>query len=185
MDDRALTLRERKKRRTRQALADVALRRFTERGFDEVTLEELVDEVEVSKRTFFRYYSSKESVALATEAELWLSYVAAFAAVEPHGEVLGALRATLVDTIRGMDEDWAPRFLATRRLAAGHDGLRKHSLVMAGHHQTQVVELLEEKLGADSREDPRLRLLGEVAFGAYRVGAKNWTAGRGRGAGHR
>ncbi|MBC9727841.1 TetR/AcrR family transcriptional regulator [Streptomyces sp. TRM68367] len=184
-DDRVLPLRERKKQRTFRALADVALARFTERGFDEVTLDELVDEVEVSKRTFFRYYSSKESVALAAEAELWISYVDAFTETELHGDVLTTLRTTLVDTITGMDEDWPRRFWATRRLAARHNGLRKHSLMMAAHHQQQIVEQLEAKLGLNSRGDVRLRLLAEIAFGAYRVGAKNWTAGRGEGAGPR
>jgi AcrR family transcriptional regulator len=180
--DRALPLRERKKQRTRRALADVALARFTERGFDEVTLDELVGEVEIAKRTFFRYYSSKESVALAAEAELWIAYVEEFTATDLHGDVLTALRTALVDTISGMNDDWPRRFLATRRLAAGHNGLRKHSLVMASHHQVQIVEQLEAKLGWDGREDVRLRLLGEITFGAYRVGAKNWTAGRGAGA---
>ncbi|MEU6177507.1 hypothetical protein ABZ830_06435 [Streptomyces coeruleorubidus] len=98
---------------------------------------------------------------------------------------LTVLRTTLVDTIGRMDEDWPRRFLATRRLAAGHNGLRKHSLIMANHHQEQIVDQLEAKLGRDGREDVRLRLLGEIAFGAYRVGAKNWTAGRGKGAGSR
>ncbi|MBT2415035.1 TetR family transcriptional regulator [Streptomyces sp. ISL-12] len=183
--DRTLPLRERKKQRTFRSLADVALTRFTERGFDEVTLDELVDEVEISKRTFFRYYSSKESVALAAEAELWIAYVDEFTATDLHGDVLTALRTALTTAITGMDEDWPRRFLATRRLAAGHSGLRRHSLVMASHHQEQIVEQLEAKLGRDGREDIRLRLLGEIAFGAYRVGAKNWTAGRGKGAGQR
>ncbi|QOV33452.1 hypothetical protein IM697_24915 [Streptomyces ferrugineus] len=59
------------------------------------------------------------------------------------------------------------------------------AVVSLTYHQEQIVEQLEVKLGRDSREDVRLRLLGEIAFGAYRVGAKNWTAGRGKGAGSR
>lgn len=87
--------------------------------------------------------------------------------------------------LSAQDEDWFRRFLATRRLAAGHSGLRRHSLVMASYHQEQIVEQLEAKLGRDGREDLRLRPLGEINFGPYRVGAKNWTAGRGEGVGSR
>src|ERR1700748_2639199 len=57
--DRSLPLRERKKLRTRRALADAALRLFTEKGFGGTTLEEVAEEAEVSKSTFFRFFPGK------------------------------------------------------------------------------------------------------------------------------
>ncbi|HZE34086.1 MAG TPA: hypothetical protein VE198_21965 [Actinoallomurus sp.] len=45
--------------------------------------------------------------------------------------------------------------------------------------QERLVEVLETKLGIDSRHDVRLRLLGEFSLSAWRCGAKNWVAGRG------
>jgi len=82
-----------------------------------------------------------------------------------------------------MDDDWPRRFLATRRLAAWPQRPAQAQFVMASYHPDQTFEQLEAKLELDGREDLRLRLLGETAFGAYRIGAKNWTAGRGEGAG--
>ncbi|MFW6725027.1 TetR family transcriptional regulator [Streptomyces sp. MAR4 CNY-716] len=182
--DRDLPLRERKKQRTRHALAATALALFTEKGFDTVSLDELCDEVEVSKRTFFRYFSSKESCAIAAEAELWQAGLEECARTPLDGPVLDALRTALVTAITGMSDDWDRRFLTTRRLIGHTPALRAHSLTIANNAQERFVTELEGRLGRDGREEPALRLVGEIAIGAYRVGAKNWAAGRGEGGRH-
>ncbi len=177
--DRALPLRERKKLRTRRALADAALRLFLDKGYDATTLDELVDEVEVSRRTFFRMYASKDEVALAAELELWEAFVAEVAAREVHGPVLDVLRAALADAVTGLGPDWDERFLATRGLLARTPALWDRSIVLSMGAQDRVVAQLEERLGIDSRADVHVRLLGEFALAAWRCAAKNWIrAGR-------
>jgi AcrR family transcriptional regulator len=183
-DDRALPLRERKKRRTRRALVETALEMFTERGFDETTIDDLADEVEISRRTFFRYFPSKEAVAVAAEADLWDAYIAEFARTDLGGPVLDALRTSLLSAILGMDDGWDERFVKTRMLISHVPvPLRDASTLLSINAQERLVAELETKLGIDGRQDIRLRLLAEFAFGAYRCGAKNWAAGRGDGGG--
>lgn len=177
--DRALPLRERKKQRTRRALADAALRLFIENGFDQTTLDALVDEVEVSKRTFYAHYASKEDVALAAELELWDAYTTELAGREIHGPVLAVLREALAATLTRLGDDWARRFRPTRELAARTPALHDHSLLLSMVVQERIVEILESKLGIESRGDVRLRLLGEFSLSAWRCGARNWLARRG------
>lgn len=175
----SLPLRERKKQRTRRALADTALTLFSERGFDRVTLEELTAHAEIGRSTFFRYYGTKEDVAMAAEGELWEAYTAHFARQAGRGPALDALRRALTDAIVSMPEGWDQRFLRTRRLAAGTPVLHDHSTLSSMKVQKRLVEILEERLHIDSRDDVRLRLLGEFALSAWRCGARNWVAGRG------
>ncbi|MEU7879951.1 TetR/AcrR family transcriptional regulator [Microbispora bryophytorum] len=57
-------LRERKKRETRQRIADVAMGLFLQRGFDNVTVAEVARAADVSVNTVFNYFRTKEDLFL-------------------------------------------------------------------------------------------------------------------------
>ncbi|MCW2902925.1 MAG: transcriptional regulator, TetR family, partial [Streptosporangiaceae bacterium] len=88
--------RERKKRRTREALVEAAFELFREKGFEATTVEEIADAVDVSSRTFFRYFASKEDVALTFQEEQLAAVLAALAARPADEPVVTALRRSVV-----------------------------------------------------------------------------------------
>jgi AcrR family transcriptional regulator len=178
--DRSLPLRERKKLRTRRALADAALRMFSERGFDATTLDELVNEVEVSKSTFFRAFPAKEAAAIEAEAELWSAYLAALADRMLSGVILSELHETLAAAAAALDPGWDERYLATRRLVLAEPAL----LAYVEHYRTgverQVIACLAEKLALDP-DDLRLHVLAELTTTAWSVSGRHWVRNDGRG----
>src|SRR5262249_34486817 len=89
-------LRERKKEATRDALVRSALTQFDERGFDHVTVDDIADACDVSPRTFFRYFGSKEDVLFADSDVHCARIVDGLRERAPDESVLDAMRNAVV-----------------------------------------------------------------------------------------
>lgn len=93
----ALGTREQKKQATRDALTEAASRLFGERGFDAVTVDEIASAAGISRRTFFRYFATKEAVAFprreARRAGFLQLVNEADSNLSPYGRVRAAMLA--------------------------------------------------------------------------------------------
>src|SRR5258708_8808556 len=93
--------RERKKRQTREALIRAALELFDAKGYEHTAVREITDAVDVSERTFFRYFASKEDLAVSFAKDWTDAILAALVARPAAEEPLAARR--LLATQRKLD----------------------------------------------------------------------------------
>jgi AcrR family transcriptional regulator len=178
--DRSLPLRERKKQRTRRALAGAALQLFTDKGYNATTLDEVADLAEVSKTTFFRFFPAKEAAAIEAEAELWSAYLAGLGDRKLSGEILEVLRQTLAVAVAALEPSWDERFLATRRLVAAEPALLGYLDHYRAGVKNKLIALLAQQLHLDG-EDLRLFVLAELAISAFSVAGRRWVQNGGHG----
>lgn len=163
---------ERKKSQTRRSLRNAAVRLVSERGLDAVTIEDITDAADVSLRTFFNYFSSKEQALTAADPSRLLRMRAALAARPPRETPLQALRAVLISETEDLDErrnEWLqqlvvirsdPRLLAA--LAASWSDLEQE--LAAG---------LVDRLGSD--QALRADVLAGASVAAMRVAIRRWN----------
>ncbi|MEU3572430.1 TetR/AcrR family transcriptional regulator [Kitasatospora sp. NPDC036755] len=176
-----LPLRERKKLRTRQALIDTALELFGEHGFDGVTLDRLCEAVEVSKRTFFRAFTSKEDVAMAPTQDLWATFLDVLESRPPDGgRLLAVLEETLIGAIDRMPaENWAERALASRRLAARTPSMDAHGLAFCERATREAVATIDRRFalgGTPGGAALRARLAMDMLVAAFHQAMDGWVA---------
>src|SRR5580693_3751366 len=91
--------RERKKRQTRDALVHAALTLFDAKGYDHTAVREITDAVDVSERTFFRYFASKEDLAVSFARDWTDTMLASLAARPPDEDPLTAMRAAFRESL--------------------------------------------------------------------------------------
>jgi AcrR family transcriptional regulator len=151
--DAELGLRERKKLRTRQLIAETAIRLFVERGFDAVPVAAVARAAEVSEATVFNYFPTKEDLVYrgfeAFEDEL-------LAAVRdrPAGESIAAAFGRFVLAPRGFlgatDEDSARFLIAVSKMIADSPALQAREREILARYTASLAGLI----AADTATDP-------------------------------
>jgi AcrR family transcriptional regulator len=123
-------LRERKKQKTRELIASTALALFAERGYQATTVAEIADEAEVSERTVFAYFPTKEDILFSDHLAFELSLATALAERPPGSEAMDVLRDFFVDNLSRFDSQARLRWQIVRNdaLLRSHQRARQAEL---------------------------------------------------------
>jgi AcrR family transcriptional regulator len=166
-------LRERRKRLTAAELEAAALRLFSERGFDSVTVDDIAAEADVSRRTFFRYFASKEDVLLADHFVQLARLREAIAARPADEPILTALRNAIL-SMTGDFEDRKEMVILRGRIMRGTPSLQARSLVHQRAWEDAMQEMVADRLAVDPNVDLRPGVVAATALAAMRVAFTNW-----------
>jgi AcrR family transcriptional regulator len=169
-------LRERKKEKTRDALVAAAHRQFARRGFDHVTVEEIAASCDVSPRTFFRYFASKEDVLFADSDERCTHLLEALAEQDPKASPLQALEAA----VRELADDYAEQneMLQLRHtIVTTTPSLRTRAAERQQGWESSIIQQLRSSGRARDLSDFDLQLLVAATITALRVAIEAWIAG--------
>ncbi|MDR7275291.1 TetR family transcriptional regulator [Catenuloplanes atrovinosus] len=167
-------LRERKKQRTREALIDAAHALFCANGFEATTIDEIAAAVDVSPRTFFRYFTSKEDVALSLADEQITALLDAFAGQPADVPVLTAMRTAAVGVVRAYEDQ--ARFRTLQELLSVSPALTAARAQRATARIDETARLIGARMGADPATDPRPYLVASVVLCAVQPAVVAWRA---------
>jgi len=137
-------LRERKKAETRARIADVALRLFAERGFDQTTVAEVAAAADVSVKTVFNYYPAKEDLFFDRAEEIEQSWLEAVADRQEGESLLAGLRRRSLGRFADHPNGSSAHF---RRVLAGSPLLQAKGQQMWAWHEDAVAAALAEEVG--------------------------------------
>ncbi|MEU6036990.1 helix-turn-helix domain-containing protein [Actinomadura sp. NPDC047616] len=158
MDDGTVGLRERKKRRTRKKIADTAIGLFLEHGYEPVSLAQIAEAAEVSRRALFAYFPSKEDLVLERVADHESEHAQVVRGRPPEVPPLAALRDHFLDGLDRRDPVTGlcdrPETLALYRMIRDTPALATGLLRYHARSEAALAEALAEAAGAAAGAGP-------------------------------
>lgn len=162
--------RERKRRETRERIEKAAMQLFLERGFEATTVEEIAAAADVSKRSFFDYFPSKEDVVFAWQDAFAHQLMASLAARPPDEPAAKAVENALIHAVVSST---GTRGIEIGELIHNTPALKARDQLKYTKLETKLTEALIAR-SQDSRQHFRVRLLATVVIATLRIAAELW-----------
>jgi AcrR family transcriptional regulator len=172
-------LRERKKQRTRELIASSALELFGQRGYHATTVADIAAAADVSERTVFTYFPSKEDILFSDGAVFRERLIAALEERAPGVSALDTLRDFVVENLTSIDEASRVRW----EIVSHDEHLLSHQRARQVELGDTIAAAVADELGEDA-DDFRLQLVTSTVIAAvmavyeHRNSARSHTASR-------
>jgi len=167
--------RSRKKSRTYASLVEAGAALFASRGFDETTTNDIAERADVSQRTLFRHFQSKEAVLYGDADEVLFALRDALAA-EPAGTPVLTVVHNAIASLAENFEQHRDRRLLQARLAASYPSVSAYSraTVQLGWER-EIIAAVAARLDVDPLVDPRPEVIAGATMSAVRIATRQWT----------
>jgi AcrR family transcriptional regulator len=169
-------LRERTRNMVRAELAQAALELFVEQGFEATTVEQIAAATGLSRRSFHRYFSSKEDVFGQWFEEMGQQLAADLRARPNEERPWVALRRAFDDLVQGMSE--RPQSLLITRMILNTPALHATHLHKHALWRDALADVLQRRLAEDGRELGRIAAVALVGAALAALDSANiaWVA---------
>ncbi|AZP21215.1 TetR family transcriptional regulator [Streptomyces aquilus] len=165
---------ERKRQLVRSELAEAAVKLLADQGFDETTVDQIVAAVGMSRRTFSRYFDSKEDVIVHMLAEAGVRLCAELNARPADEPTAVALRRAL-SVFTSMSVGNPAKMLRVSRLILDTPPLLARFLERQSQWQAEMTGILALRAGLDPDVDLRPAVAAGVALTAFQAALRRWV----------
>jgi len=169
------SLRDRRKRRTAEAIVAAAVELFAERGFERTTVDQIAAAADISRRTFFRYFADKEELFFAEDERL-LEVIEATLDAAPPGEPVLELARRATRALAARSTADPRRRLDRERLIAATPALQARRLAKNLRWEQAIAARLVER-GAGEQE---ALLVPKLAMACFQTAYERWVRDPGR-----
>ncbi|HEY8938643.1 MAG TPA: TetR family transcriptional regulator [Cellvibrio sp.] len=158
-------LRERKRRETLQRITEVGIRLFIEKGYDATTLDDIAAGADISRRTFFYYFKSKDEILLALQSGMGEALIAALQDGLEGKRPIDAVRNAIIKVCAPFP---AADMIAIDRLMRSSEAVQARKQATYIQQEKILFEALR-KQWPESERETGLRLVAMSAVGAMRL----------------
>lgn len=165
-------LRERKRAETHARIQTAALILFSERGFEQTTLDDIAAAADVSRRTLFHYFGSKEDIVLSAKADVITALEHAVSRRPVDEPLMEMAQNALIDMSAGFQGP-GPRALA--RLIKSTPALQASDHAKYDLMERRLTAALTARKGLPA-DDLQARMVAITAIGVLKISTEAWLA---------